>query len=128
MPNSSFEEIELTLKSEDLVTNYKFEGCFLGEATYVDEQDEELPKETIRIYQNKDEKFVSYMEYSTRDEGIFESKVCVTDELKLAKIKRELTKESYDFGGLQIVNVPSEILGIAVYNAVNSIEKGISKN
>lgn len=121
MPGSSFEEIELTLKSEDLVTNYEFEGRLLGETTYVDEQDEELPKEIIRIYQNEDEKFVSYMEYSTRDEGIFESKVCITDELKLAEIKRELTRESYEFGGLQIINVPSEILGLAVYRAIENV-------
>lgn len=115
-------EIELTLKSEDLVTNYEFQGRLLGEASFVDEQVEELPKEIIKIYQKNDEKFVSYMEYSTKDEVIFESKVCVTDELDLAEIKRGLTRESYNFGGLQIENVPSEILGIAVYGAIEELE------
>lgn len=89
----------------------------------IDEEEESLPKELIRIYRREDGKFVSYMEYSTKDEGIFESKVCVTDELDLAEIKRGLTRESYNFGGLQIENVPSEILGIAVYNAVEKLQQ-----
>jgi len=120
--DSKLNEVELTLKSEDLVTSHQFEGRLLGEASFVDEQDKELPKELIRIYQRKDGKFVSYMEYCTRDEGIFESKVCVTDELDLAEVKRGLTRKSYNFGGLQIENVPSEILGIAVYRAVEKLE------
>jgi len=120
--DSKLNEVELTLKSEDLVTSHQFEGRLLGEASFVDEQDEELPKELIRIYQRRDGNFISYMEYSTKDEGIFESKVCVTDELDLAEVKRGLTRKSYNFGGLQIENVPSEILGIAVYRAVEKLE------
>jgi len=122
LKDAKLESIELTLICEGITTEFQFEGRLLGEAAFVAEDEENSPRELIRIYQRKDSKFVSYMEYSDEKDGIWESKVYVTDELKLSEIKKGLTRESYNFGGLQIENVPSEILGIAVYRAVEELE------
>ena len=118
MKDAKIESIKLTLISEGITTEYQFEGRLLGEAKFVAEDEEYSPQELIQIYQRKDGKFVGYMEYSDDKDGIWESKVYVTDELKLAEIKEGLTRESYNFGGLQVENVPSEILGTAVYRAI----------
>ena len=123
MKESKVESVELTLICEGITTDYHFDGRILGEAAFVAEDEEYSPQELIQIYQRKDGKFVSYMEYSDDKDGIWESKVYVSEKLKLSEIKEGLTRESYNFGGLQIENVPSEILGIAVYRAVESLEQ-----
>ena len=120
MNNHDFRKIELTLNSENLVTKYQFKGKLIGRARYVDEEEDSLPQEVIRIYQRKYDNFLSYMEYSDRDNGIWNSKVFVSDELDLAKIKNGLTRESYSFGDLLIKNVPSKILRTAVYRAIEN--------
>ena len=122
MKNSEFSEIELTLISEDLVTNYNFEGRLLGKAKFVDEKEENLPQEVIRIYKNKSGKFISYMEYSDRDEGIWNSKVFVSEELNLVEIREGLTREDYKFGSLLIKTVPSKILKTAFYRAIEKLD------
>ena len=121
MPQTEYEEIRLVLINGGLEITTEFEGRLLGEAIYVDEEQEEKPHEIIRIYERGDEKFVSYMEYSDREDGVWMSKMCVTKELTAAEIKKGLTRESYQFKGLHIQNVPSEILGLAVYRALEKI-------
>lgn len=118
LKESKLERVKLTLISEGITTEYQFEGLLLGEAVFTAEGEEYSPQELIQIYQKEDGKFVSYMEYSDDKDGIWESKVYVSDELKVSEIKEGLTRKSYNFSGLQVENVPSEILGIAVYNAV----------
>lgn len=125
MKESKLESIELTLVSEGITTEYQFEGQLLGEAVFTAEDEEYSPQELIQIYQRKDGKFVSYMEYSDNKDGIWESKVYVTNELKLAEIKEGLTRANYNFGGLQIENVPSEILRTAVYHAVEELKESL---
>ena len=125
LKESKLESIELTLISEGITTDYRFKGRLLGEAKFVAEDEDYSPRESIQIYQREDGKFVSYMEYSDDKDGIWESKVYVSDELNLSEIKEGLTRESYNFGGLQVENVPSEILGIAVYRAVEKLNRSI---
>ncbi len=63
----------------------------MGQAVQIYDEDESLPQELSRIFQRKDGKFVSYMEYWDRKDGVWSSKICGTDELNIADIKRGLT-------------------------------------
>ena len=122
MPKTEYEEINLTLINKDLETTSEFKGRLLGQAVEIDESQTNLPQELIRIYQRKDGKFVSYMEYSDREDGVWESKMCVTDELRLAPIKRGLTRKGYEFENLTIDIVPSKALGVAIYKVVARLD------
>ena len=117
----NYQKIELTLKNGDLETAVEFSGILLGEASFIDREQKDLPKELIKIFKREDGKYVSYMEYSDTKEGIWESKMCVTQDLDLLEIRKGLTRNSYHFGNLDIQNVPSEILGLATFRAAEKI-------